>query len=188
MAASPKPPRDFFESSRLGAADHELQRKLESASTRHLEHFAEVREEFTPYEDEKTSARAIKEYSIAHLGELLVELTRNLEAHGCKVFFASTAREAREYIVRVAREAGAKRAVKGKSMTTEEIGLNPALMAAGLEVLESDLGEYIVQLRGEPPSHIITPAIHLSKEDIGELFRDKLGIAYTDEPLATKIV
>ena len=182
MAASPKPPRDFFESSRAGAADHELQRKLENASTRHLEHFAQVRAEFTPYEAERDTARQIKEDAIGRLDELLVELTKKLEARGCKVFFAATALEARDYIVGVAKAAGAKRAVKGKSMTTEEIALNPALEAAGLEVIESDLGEYIVQLRGEPPSHIITPAIHLSKEDIGELFRDKLGMSYSDEP------
>ena len=67
-------------------------------------------------------------------------------------------------------------------MTTEEIDLNQALAQAGCEVVETDLGEYIVQLRGERPSHIITPAIHLSKEDIGQLFTDKLGIAYTAEP------
>jgi L-lactate dehydrogenase complex protein LldF len=182
MAASPKPPRDFFESSRRGAADHELQRKLETASRRHLEHFSEVRAEFAPYEDERAAARRIKEDAIAHLDELLVELTKNLQAHGCHVFFAATAAEARDYIVGVAKKAGARRAVKGKSMSTEEIALNPALAAAGLEVVETDLGEYIVQLRGEPPSHIITPAIHLSKEDIGALFHDKFGMTYTDSP------
>ena len=67
-------------------------------------------------------------------------------------------------------------------MTTEEITLNPALEAAGMEVIETDLGEYIVQLRHEPPSHIITPAIHLSKEDIGNLFPEQFGIPYTPEP------
>ena len=72
-----------------------------------------------------------------------------------------------------------QRVVKGKSMTTEEIGLNNALTRAGIEVVETDLGEYIVQLRREPPSHIITPAIHLSKEDIGELFARKAAICPT---------
>src|ERR1700752_3470405 len=99
MAASPKPPRDFFESSRAGAADRELQRKLANASTRHLEHFAEVRAEFTPYEAERDTARLIKEDAIGRLDELLVELTKKLEARGCKVFFAATALEARDYIV-----------------------------------------------------------------------------------------
>ena len=67
-------------------------------------------------------------------------------------------------------------------MTTEEIELNPALEGAGIDAIETDLGEYIVQLRREKPSHIITPAIHLSKEDIGQLFTDKFGIEYTSEP------
>ncbi len=126
----------------------------------------------------------MKEDAIARLDELLIELTEKLEARGCRVFFAETAAQARDYIVGVAKRSRARRAVKGKSMTTEEIALNPALEAAGVEAVETDLGEYIVQLRGEPPSHIITPAIHLSKEDIGRLFADKFGIAYTAEPEA----
>ena len=92
------------------------------------------------------------------------------------------AQEARDYIVNVARGCGAKRVVKGKSMTTEEIDLNPALTQRRNRAVETDLGEYIVQLRNERPSHIITPAIHLSKEDIGGLFTDKLDIPYTAEP------
>lgn len=175
-------PRDFFEASAAGAADHELHRKLENASARHLAHFAEVRDEFTPYQDERTAARAIKQDAIGRLDELLVELTKKLEAHGCKVFFAANAGEARDYIVKLAQASGARRVVKGKSMTTEEITLNPALESAGMEVVETDLGEYIVQLRHEPPSHIITPAIHLSKEDIGNLFHEQFGIPYTPEP------
>jgi L-lactate dehydrogenase complex protein LldF len=73
-------------------------------------------------------------------------------------------------------------------MTTEEIGLNAALSEAGIDAVETDLGEYIVQLRGERPSHIITPAIHLSKEDIGQLFSEKLEIPYTAEPEALTAV
>jgi len=181
MAASFKA-GDFFEASESGAADHELRRKLENASGRHLEHLARTKAEFSPYEDERAESRRIKEDAIGHLDELIVELTRKLEERGCRVFAASTAAEARDYIVGLARKSGAKRIVKGKSMTTEEIGLNPALEAAGMEVIETDLGEYIVQLRREPPSHIITPAIHLSKEDIGRLFHEKLGMTYTAEP------
>jgi L-lactate dehydrogenase complex protein LldF len=183
MAATPKTP-DFFESSRAAAADHELRRKLESASERHLEHLAQAKAEFPQYDDERDAARRVKEDSIARLDELLAELTKKLEARGCRVFFAATAADARDYIVGVAERAHARSVVKGKSMTTEEIGLNPALEAAGIETVETDLGEYIVQLRGEPPSHIITPAIHLSKEDIGRLFADKFHIPYTAEPEA----
>ncbi|HYR80371.1 MAG TPA: LutB/LldF family L-lactate oxidation iron-sulfur protein, partial [Candidatus Dormibacteraeota bacterium] len=124
----------------------------------------------------------MKTDAIAHLDELLIELTANLEQRGCKVFFAEDAADARDYIVKLAKSKGAKNVVKGKSMTTEEIELNHALAGAGIEAIETDLGEYIVQLRGEGPSHIITPAIHLSKEDIGQLFTDKFGIPYTAEP------
>ena len=173
---------DFFEASRAGVADLELRRKLENASGRHLEHVAEMRAEFPPFEAERDRARAIKEETIEHLDHYLIALKAKLEANGCQVFFAADAAQAREYILEVAKKNKVKRVVKGKSMTTEEIGLNNSLMRTGIEVTETDLGEYIVQLRREPPSHIITPAIHLSKEDIGELFAEKLHTPYTAEP------
>ncbi len=82
----------------------------------------------------------------------------------------------------IARKHNVKLAVKGKSMVSEEIGLNSALLANGIDVAETDLGEYIIQLAGERPSHIIAPAIHKTRKDIGRLFTDKIGIAYTDDP------
>jgi L-lactate dehydrogenase complex protein LldF len=179
---------DFFESSRRGASDQGLRQKLENSSGRHLEHLAHAIEEFPAYNDERDRARKIKQDAIGRLDELLLELKRKLEARNCTVFFAADADEASKYIVELARTKGVKLAVKGKSMTTEEIELNPALKQAGVEVVESDLGEYIVQLRRERPSHIITPAIHLSKEDVGELFKEKLGVAYTAEPEALTAV
>ncbi len=181
MASAP-PSFDFFAASRAAVKDRELRRKLENASARHLDHLAETVAEFPPYEAERNRAREIKEDAIGRLDELLAQLKSKLTANGCQVFFAADAAAARDYIVGVARTCGARRTVKGKSMTTEEIDLNPALEQAGIEVVETDLGEYIVQLRGERPSHIITPAIHLSKEDIGRLFADKFGIPYTAEP------
>jgi L-lactate dehydrogenase complex protein LldF len=180
--AEAKTSPDFLEATRRGVANTDLRRKLENSTGRHLDHVAHARAEFPAYDSERDTARRIKEEALAHLDELLIELKHKLEANGCKVFVARDAAEARDYILRVARETGARKVVKGKSMTTEEIELNPALEAAGLEVVETDLGEYIVQLRHERPSHIITPAIHLSKEDIGELFADKLSIPYTPEP------
>jgi L-lactate dehydrogenase complex protein LldF len=182
MAAGITPEHDFFAATRAGVADTELRRKLENSTGRHLEHVAAARAEFPPFDEERDAARRIKEDAIGRLDELLSELKRRLEANGCKVFAAADAAQARDYIVEVARKCAARRVVKGKSMTTEEIDLNPALEAAGIEPVETDLGEYIVQLRRERPSHILTPAIHLSKEDIGQLFSDKLGIPYTAEP------
>ena len=174
--------QDFFAASEAAVADTQLRRKLENATGRHLDHVAATRAEFPAYEAERDASRRIKEDSIARLDDLLVQLKERLEANGCSVFVAADAAEARKYIVDLARERGARRVVKGKSMATEEIELNPALIAAGCDVVETDLGEYIVQLRGERPSHIITPAIHLSKEDIGLLFNEKLHIPYTSEP------
>jgi len=173
---------NFFKASAAAAGDRGLQHKLENASLRHLDHLAKARAEFPSYELERDRARRIKQDAVSRLDELLVELTRNLQARGCKVFFAAGAAEASDYIVSVAKRNNVRRAVKGKSMTTEEIGLNPALDRAGIEVVETDLGEYIVQLRGEPPSHILTPAIHLSKEDVGRLFSERFGTPYTAEP------
>src|SRR5260370_3831807 len=100
MAASPK--GDFFESSRAAVNDHELRRKPESASARHLDHFAEVKAEFPSYDDERDAAHRIKTDAIAHLDELLIDLPTNLEARACKVVFAEDAPAARAYIVTLA--------------------------------------------------------------------------------------
>jgi L-lactate dehydrogenase complex protein LldF len=176
--------QDFFAASEAAVADLQLRRKLENATGRHLDHVAATRAEFPAYEAERDASRRIKEDSIARLDDLLVQLKERLEANGCTVFIAANAAEARNYIVDLARQREVRRVVKGKSMATEEIALNPALAEAGCDVVETDLGEYIVQLRNERPSHIITPAIHLSKEDIGLLFNEKLHIPYTSEPMA----
>jgi len=173
---------DFFAASTAAVADTDLRRKLENATGRHLDHVAATRAEFPAYEAERDASRRIKEDSIARLDELLVQLKERLEANGCSVFVAADAAEARKYVVDLARARSARRVAQGKSMATEEIALNAALADAGCEVVETDLGEYIVQLRGERPSHIITPAIHLSREDIGALFHEKLDVPYTAEP------
>ncbi len=180
MAVAHKP--DFFAASEKAIADTELRRKLANASGHHLDAAARTRAEFPRYDDEREAARRIKADAINRLDELLLELKQRMEANGCQVFFAADATAARKYIVGLAGRHGLKRAVKGKSMTTEEIELNPALEQAGVEVVETDLGEYIVQLRHERPSHILTPAIHLSKEDVGTLFHERFGTTYTNEP------
>ena len=172
----------FFKATQAGVADVELRRKLDKATGRHHEQVDAVRAEFSSFNAERGHARRIKEEAIGRLDELLMQLQERLEANGCRVFAASDAKMARDYILEVARSRGVKLAVKGKSMTTEEIELNRALHAAGIEPIETDLGEYIVQLRNEKPSHIITPAIHLSKEDIGQTFSDRLEIDYTTQP------
>ena len=124
---------------------------------------------------------AIRRYSLAHLPRLLEQLEAQCSANGIHVHWAETAATANAIALEIARGVQARRIVKGKSMVTEEIGLNHAMQAAGIDVLESDMGEYIVQLAGETPSHIIMPAIHKTRQQIAELFAEKIpGVAYTD--------
>src|SRR3984893_15425830 len=117
MAVANPPEPDFLETSRKGVADAELRRKLENSTGRHLDHVAHMRGEFPRYDDERDAARRIKEDAIGRLDELLITLKQKLEAPGCKVFVGADAAEARDYILKVARAAGGKRVVKGKSMT-----------------------------------------------------------------------
>ena len=109
--------------------------------------------------------------------ELIAQFTRNAEAAGAKVFFARTAEEANAYIVDLAREKGAGLVAKSKSMASEEIHLNKALEAAGVKTVETDLGEWIIQLAGQRPSHMVMPAIHMVKEEVAELFSKVTGDA-----------
>jgi L-lactate dehydrogenase complex protein LldF len=126
-------------------------------------------------------ARAARARAISRLDEHLEQFADRIEAAGGHVHWAEDAAEAREIIVGLARERGVRSIVKGKSMVSEEIHLNPALIEAGLRVVETDLGEYILQLAGQVPSHIIVPAIHWTKEEVGELFHRELGIPLTDD-------
>ncbi len=139
-----------------------------------------------PDPEERESLRelgaAIRRYSLAHLPALLEQLERNLTAQGVQVHWAQTPAEANDIALAIARLAGAKSIVKGKSMVSEEIGFNDAMAEAGIEAFESDMGEYIVQLAGETPSHIIMPAIHKTRQQIAELFaREIPGVPYTDD-------
>ncbi len=126
-------------------------------------------------------AHAMRAEVIAHLDRYLEQFVSNASANGMVIHHASDAAEARQIVLDIAQEKKARLVAKSKSMVSEEIHLNPALEAAGIEVVETDLGEYIVQLRGEMPAHIITPAVHLRKEDVGRTFQDKLGLPYTED-------
>lgn len=129
----------------------------------------------------RSLAASWKHDAISRLDTLLEQLEANLTARGTCVHWAATADEARAIIDEVIRENGVQSVIKGKSMTTEEIGLNEHLEANAVEVVESDLGEFIIQLRGEKPFHIITPAMHLTKADISALFEEKLDLPHTDD-------
>jgi L-lactate dehydrogenase complex protein LldF len=132
--------------------------------------------------DPRQDAKAVRRKVVDNLDVLLETLAASIRKRGGQVHLAETGADAVEYCLQVARRHEARRVVKGKSMLSEEIGLNGALEAAGIETVETDLGEYIVQLKGEAPSHIIAPAIHYTREQVGELFAEKLGQPYTDDP------
>jgi L-lactate dehydrogenase complex protein LldF len=132
----------------------------------------------------RQAGHEIRLHAINHLDHYLTQLEEQVTRAGGQVHWARDAAEARSIVLQIAREHNVKRVVKAKSMATEEINLNHALQEAGIQALETDLGEYIVQLAGEMPSHIIVPAVHLTKEDIADLFHEKLGVDAAPEPTA----
>jgi len=136
----------------------------------------------TDYEELKSRARKIKEDSIENLPKLLEQLEMAITARGGKFFLASTEKEASAYITKVCKKHNTKLVVKAKSITSEEIKLNNYLEKENIEIAETDLAEFILQISDEQPSHIVAPAIHRSRERISELFKEKFD---TDLPLDT---
>lgn len=134
------------------------------------------------YEEYKSTARSIKEESIERLPELIETLTEQVEANGGHVYVADTAQDANQYIQSVSTDANAETVVKSKSMTSEEIEVNDALRDVGCDVYETDLGELVIQIANESPSHLIGPGIHKSREEIAALFNEYFD---PDEPLET---
>jgi L-lactate dehydrogenase complex protein LldF len=126
-------------------------------------------------------AKQIKEHTLAHLDRYLEQLERSVQKVGGQVHWAGTAEEARRIVVDIARSAGCTRAVKSKSMTSEEIHLNPALEAAGVEVTETDFGEFIIQLTGERPSHLVAPALHHTRQSVARVLSDHVGTELPDD-------
>ncbi len=133
-------------------------------------------------ENSKRKAHTIKWKVMENLDKLLPEFESNFQRKGGKVIWANDIEEAQNEILQIIKKAGAKTVIKSKSMATEEIHLNEFLEKNHIEALESDLGEYIVQLLGQKPYHIVTPAMHLSKEDIAKLFNEKFGTAIDSTP------
>lgn len=131
----------------------------------------------------REQAYTVKKDVIENLDKCLLQFEENCRKNNINVHWASDAEEAREIILSIAQKTNSKKIVKSKSLTTEEIDLNNFLAGKDIEVLETDLGEYIVQLNEQIPSHLIIPAMHLSRKDIGRLFADKLGVPYTEEPV-----
>jgi len=137
---------------------------------------------FQDWQGARELAAGTKWEAINHLDKHLDLFARNLEARGTKVHWAGNGQQARDIILGILREKNARVIVKSKAMTSEEIHLNEAMEHAGYEVVESDLGEFIVQLREEPPYHLVFPAMHLTRGDIKEVFERRLHDAPSDEP------
>jgi L-lactate dehydrogenase complex protein LldF len=175
------------------ASDFKAEARLLTRNIRHreliqtaLRNYEVVRDKtragFQDWQAARQAAAETKWQAVNHLDKHLAEFADKLAARGTKVHWASTAQQARDIILGIVREKKAHSVIKSKSMTSEEIHLNHALEAEGFEVVESDLGEYIVQLRKEPPYHIVFPAMHLSRGEISDLFARELGSAPTQNP------
>jgi len=128
------------------------------------------------YQELRTHANAVKRHTIDHLDYYLEEFARQVEAHGGKVVFCKDAEEVSDFVLSLAKQRRAQLIVKSKSMTTEEIDLNERLEHHHLESVETDLGEYIIQLAHERPYHIVAPALHKTREQVADLLTDKLGV------------
>ncbi|MCO4293604.1 LutB/LldF family L-lactate oxidation iron-sulfur protein [Solitalea sp. MAHUQ-68] len=178
----------FLTDAELKAFDLEHRRKINYNINKYDTAVARGISRFFDLENSRKKANIIKWRTIENLEKYLVEFEANFTRKGGKVIWANNADEANKEILEIFKKHDAKTMVKSKSMTTEEIELNEFLEHHGIEALETDLGEYIVQLLGQKPYHIVTPAMHLSKEDIAKLFHEKFGtpIESTPEQLTQK--
>jgi L-lactate dehydrogenase complex protein LldF len=159
-----------------------LQKTLNRATTLSLQKRAELVSEEPLWEQYRSYAFNVRAHIFAHLEEYLLKVEKNWIDAGIKVHWCESAEEALNIIYQIAQELNVRYIVKAKSMTTEEINLNRFLQRRGIQARETDLGEYIVQLAVESPSHITAPALHKSVHDIAVLFQKELGISYTTNP------
>ena len=177
---------DFHARIRASLADTNLQAALDANAEKRVRVRKSAFASLDDPEGMRQRAHAVRADVVSHLDEYLDRFCQQAQVHGMLIHRAVDARQAVEIVLAIAKQHGAKLIAKSKTMVSEEIELNHALEAAGLRVVETDLGEYIVQLRGEAPSHIITPAVHLRRADVGRLFQEKLGLPYTEDiPLMT---
>lgn len=165
----------FIAKSTIKAADLEHRRKINFNISKYNAVVPIGKSQFTDVNITRERAKNIKWQAIEHLDTYLLEFEQKITAKGATVIWANDTAEALEAIGKICKDRNCKTLVKSKSMVTEEIHLNDFLEASGIESVETDLGEYIQQLDGEPPYHIVTPAMHKSKEDVAKLFANKLG-------------
>jgi L-lactate dehydrogenase complex protein LldF len=174
--------KNFRRQARRVAADLRHRSIIQTALGKYEQVRDKTKSSFQDWQSARQAAAETKWEAINHLDSYLEEFTTKLAARGAKIHWASNGSQAREIILGIIRGKNARSIVKSKAMTAEEIHLNEALEEAGFQVVESDLGEFIVQLRKEAPYHIVFPAMHLTRGEISDLFRRELGSEPTQNP------
>ncbi len=185
MSGGAPTPRRFPLAARDALRDTQLRRNLARATGAIREKRSRAVSELPDWQELREAGRAIKAHTMANLDHYLTELEASVRRRGGEVHWAADAAEANRIVADLAAAAGAREVVKVKSLTTDEIGLNEALAGAGVRAVETDLAELIVQLAGEPSSHILVPAIHKNRAEIRELFLREMGLGpgeLSDEP------
>jgi len=182
MHGKTKKHREYNKRCRTAISNPVLREAIERTATRFSENREKALAGMTDYEQVRDKAREIKERCIAKLDENIRLFEQKVRDAGGNFFFAADSSSACDYIISLLRERNVKSVVKSKSLVTEEIGLNSAIAKAGMRVVETDLGEWIVQLRGEKPSHLIAPAIHLTAEEIAKTFGEVEGRQLSSDP------
>jgi L-lactate dehydrogenase complex protein LldF len=174
----------FRANANLAMADANLQQALAGMDDTFVAYRARAVERLPEFEALRDAAKAVKDNALANLDFYLERFARMVEGNGGQVHWCADAEAARAAILAICRSVGAKTVTKGKTMVGEEIAINEHLAANGIEPVETDLGEYIIQLRNETPSHIIAPAIHLTIEQVGDTFREAHKDLDPKRPLA----
>ena len=173
--------RNLKVNARLSLKDQQLRNNMRSA----MDSLISKRIISMPDEDERENLRElgnkVRARALSELPDLLELLEANLTKQGIQVHWASSTDEANAIVLKIAQTRNAKQVIKGKSMVSEEMAMNEHLSEHGIEALESDMGEYIIQLDNEKPTHIIMPAIHKNAEQVGRLFEHRLALPYTND-------
>jgi L-lactate dehydrogenase complex protein LldF len=173
---------DFMQAADQALADTPLQSALVRLTSTLMAGNRRAYGALTDSDKLRDHAKQIKEHTLAHLDQYLEQLEASVQRNGGQVHWAITAEDARQIVLQIAKQRNCKRAVKSKSMTSEEIHLNSALEDAGIEVTETDFGEFIIQLAGERPSHLVAPAVHHTRESIARILSKVVGEELTDDP------
>lgn len=172
---SHKPTLHLRDRAKLAVKDEQMRKAVQKAVDRLSGNREKAERELPNWDDWREQGKRIRKHTVNHLDYYLGQLAESVRNKGGHIHFAQTAAEAREVIISICKQSNAKLIAKSKSMVTEEIHLNPALEKEGMAVIETDLAEYILQLAGETPSHIIVPAIHKNRYQIAELFSKVAG-------------